>query len=301
MQIDIHDVDHGGCIVITGPQGHTLMLDCGLSLSRPWFPSINYAGQAVDTLMLLNLDEDHVEDLPEIWRKTSIKAVVSNPTVSAAALRAMKPDGMRAGVQMAHDILSYYGTGLIGNWTHSPGGVWWHAFWNRYGVDFTETNNLSLAVFVSFGGFTVLFGGDMECAGWERLLRNPDFVTRLTEVRVYVASHHGRDNGRCDALFDYMKPDVVIFSDGPKRHATQETTNWYGRRAKGIIDIDKSWNTGDPVRRKVMTTRKDGTMTIDVNNSGGYTVYYSRSYPSLADIFSTPQKQPNALFGNPGR
>jgi hypothetical protein len=52
-----------------------------------------------------------------------------------------------------------------------------------------------LALFVSFGGSTVLAGGDMEEKGWKNLLPNPAFVARLAEVNVYVASHHGRDNG----------------------------------------------------------------------------------------------------------
>jgi hypothetical protein len=50
-------------------------------------------------------------------------------------------------------------------------------------------------LFVSFGGSTVLAGGDMEEKGWKNLLPNPAFVARLAEVNVYVASHHGRDNG----------------------------------------------------------------------------------------------------------
>lgn len=35
MKIDIYDVDHGGCVVFTGPAGHKQMLDCGLCSDRP--------------------------------------------------------------------------------------------------------------------------------------------------------------------------------------------------------------------------------------------------------------------------
>jgi len=98
MQIDIHDVDHGACVTVTGPRGHRLMLDCGQSLSRPWFPSIVFGGQLINTLLLTNLDEDHVEDLEDLWKSTKIMALGSNPTVSASALKFMKTSGMRPGV-----------------------------------------------------------------------------------------------------------------------------------------------------------------------------------------------------------
>lgn len=301
MRVVIHDVDHGGCAVITGPQGHQLMLDCGYNLDKPWFPSIAYANQVFQMLMFLNLDEDHVEDLPFLWGKVQINGVVSNPSVSARALKAMKPQGMRAGVKLAHDILAHFQSGVIGQWDVPLGGMWWHAFYNYYGYDFIDTNNLSLAVFVTYGRFTILFGGDMECAGWEKLLQNWRFVARLPEVKVYVASHHGRDNGRCEALFKYMKPEVVIFSDGPKVHSTQETTDWYGNRVIGIVDRSKSSSALGPVRRKVMTTRNDGTLRIEVGASGQFTVFYEKREPSLTDILARiPAPQPFPLTGLSG-
>jgi hypothetical protein len=119
---------HGSCVVVTGPQGHRLMLDCGQSLSRPWFPSFTYYREVINTLLLMNLDEDHVEDLEDIWKSTRIMALGSNPTVSASALRLMKPNGMRRGVNTAHNILSALGPGFHGQWLDDLGGVHWHAF-----------------------------------------------------------------------------------------------------------------------------------------------------------------------------
>lgn len=286
MRIQVHDVDHGSCITVTGPSGDVMMLDCGYSASRPWYPSVAYAGQTIRQFIPQNLDEDHVQDLPGLLKSTSVMGMFSNPTVSATALRAMKPTGMGAGVQQAHDILAPYGAGGIGQWDHDLGGVRWQAFFNHYGLDFTDTNNLSVALFVRWGTFTALFGGDLECAGWERLLRLPAFVARLREVRVYVASHHGRENGKCDALFRYMRPDVVIFSDGPKRHETQETRDWYAARVNGVLDRDKPSTATGPYMRKVMTTRSDGSLDIRVNNLGGYFIGYEKSPPTLDEIIA---------------
>lgn len=273
MKIEIHDVDHGGCVAITSPTGERLMLDCGHNLSRPWFPSIAYMGERIETLMLMNLDEDHVQDLEGMCQRTTIGALVSNPTIDASALRAMKPDGMRSGVTMAHEIFSHVGHGFLGSWQHGLGGVQWHAFWNVYGTDFEDTNNLSLAVFVSWGGFTALFGGDLETAGWRRLLRFPVFRQRLMEVKLFVASHHGRENGQCGELFAWCKPEVIVFSDGAKQYGTQETVDWYRQRASGKFDCS-SYRGGLalPPMRKVMTTRSDGTITVDVQPDGSWSI-----------------------------
>jgi beta-lactamase superfamily II metal-dependent hydrolase len=289
MKIEIHDVDHGGCVVVSGPAGHRLMLDCGLSLNRPWFPSISYFGHRIDTLMLLNLDEDHCEDLDFLWKNCPIGAIVSNPTIDSRALRAMKREGgMRSGVKKVAEILDYFGPGFCGDWSNDLGGVQWHAFWNRYGQDFDDTNNLSLAVFVRFAGFTILFGGDLECAGWKRLLTLPQFRERLAETTVFVASHHGRENGCCEELFDWCRPEIIVFSDGYKQYSTQETHGWYSRRARGIPDFSKPQGIFGQPQRRVVTTRCDGTITIDVDATGRYIINTSRTSGS-----PTPFSLPN--------
>ncbi|OXE36688.1 MAG: hypothetical protein CGW95_06145 [Phenylobacterium zucineum] len=272
MKLEIHDVDHGACVVITSPQGHRLMLDCGQSLSRPWFPSITYGGGVINTLLLMNLDEDHVEDLDDLWKSTSIKALGSNPTVSAEALKAMKTSGMRRGVTRAHNILSALGPGFHGEWLDGLGGVQWQAFWNKYECDFTDTNNLSLVVFVKYGAFTALFGGDLETAGWNKLLMIPAFRARLPEVSLFMASHHGRESGKCEELFTLCAPQLIVFSDGQKEYESQETTGWYSRRAKGIPDWTQPAGLLGQPRRRVMTTRSDGTIRIDVAVNGNWNV-----------------------------
>jgi hypothetical protein len=276
------------------------MLDCGQSSSRQWWPSIAYYGEVINTLLLMNLDEDHVENLQHLWKNTTIKAIGSNPTVTADALKWMKPDGMRSGVSAAHNILAKLGPGFHGEWADDLGGVRWHAFWNRYGWDFDKTNDLSLAVFVSYGGFTALFGGDLETAGWRKLLENPLFRARLPEVKLFVASHHGRESGKCAELFNHFSPDLIIFSDGPKEFETQETTDWYARRANGILDYYRPAGAFGQPRRYVMTTRSDGTLRIDVLPGGAWNVTRNPRPDSTGSALAALgllQPMPRSLFG----
>lgn len=273
MRVEIHDVGHGACAVVTCPNGAQAMLDCGYRLDPGWFPSVTYSGGRLALLGFTNLDEDHVADLPHLWSKVRVGALFSNPTVSPDALAAMKRQGgMGPGVTAAHGILSAFGPGAVA-FPVDLGEVRVRFFWNRYGLDFTDTNNLSVAVFVRYRNFSMLFSGDLETAGWRALLRLPEFVRELASVRVMVASHHGRANGRCDQLFDIVRPDFVVFSDDAKQYESQETDAWYRARVNGIPDPGApTYPLGGYRRRHVLTTRRDGTLTLRVGEGGNYLV-----------------------------
>lgn len=281
MIIDIHDVGHGSCAVIAAPNGKRIMVDCGYGSDPYWFPSVAYCGQRIDLMFFGNLDEDHLDDLPYVWGNCPIGTIVTNPTVNAAALAEMKAKGgMREGVEHALAILKQYGAGRTGPIIDAgPVSAW--AYYNSYFWDFTDTNNLSLAVFVRYGRFTILFGGDLETAGWRALMRNPNFVRDLGTVTVFVASHHGRESGKCADLFKQCRPEVFVFSDGEIQYETQETADWYATKATGIPIIDA---VPDPIwgppRRKVMTTRRDGSLKILVTPAGTYRVL-SNPRPAL--------------------
>ncbi len=282
MKIEIHDVGHGGCAVVTCPNGSRIMLDCGFDANRDWFPSVVYSGQWIDVLVITNLDEDHVEDLPYVCDRVTLGSIYSNPTVTAAALAAMKREhGMDEGVRKAHAILSRFGPGHVGEMA-DLGEVRAWGYSNRYGLDFIDTNNLSVATFVRWGAFTILFAGDLETAGWRALLRNSAFVADLATVTVFVASHHGRANGRCEEVFKIVRPEIVVFSDDRKQHESQETDAWYRQRVSGIPMLDAVPSSIIPKKRHVYTTRRDGTLTIQVERTGRYVATPTRADPPPA-------------------
>jgi beta-lactamase superfamily II metal-dependent hydrolase len=102
----------------------------------------------------------------------------------------------------------------------------------------------------------------MERPGWRNLLALPAFREDLVGVNVFVASHHGRESGCLTELFDIWRPEIFIISDKELQHDTQETTDWYRNRARGIPV------RGTSDRRYVYTTRNDGTLQLDVQPTG---------------------------------
>jgi beta-lactamase superfamily II metal-dependent hydrolase len=133
-------------------------------------------------------------------------------------------------------------------------------YWNSYGATpygFDDENNLSLVVFVKCGHHKIVFPGDIEKAGWLRLLQNPSFVQELYGVNLFVASHHGRENGYCEEVLNNCPAiRAVIISDKKKGYQTQETVDRYRQYAGGF-------SYGTDVRR-VLTTRRDSSMMFEL-------------------------------------
>lgn len=113
---------------------------------------------------------------------------------------------------------------------------------------------------------SIVLPGDLEKAGWEKLLENKTFRDNLGRVNIFVASHHGRESGYCTEVFEYCDPAIVIISDESKQYETQETN--YTQYARGI-----TWNQTEV--RKVLTTRSDGKLTI-TPRQGGFFIQASR-------------------------
>ncbi len=92
MQVEIFDVGHGHCSVITAPTGHKMMVDCGTrSGDRLWWPSTHHNGKEIEILALMNLDEDHIRDFGDVLKECKVRSVLTNPTIGAAELRGLKP------------------------------------------------------------------------------------------------------------------------------------------------------------------------------------------------------------------
>ena len=267
MQIEIIDVGHGHCTALTTPSGRRMMLDCGHRWGddRFWTPSLHFFRQTIDLLALMNLDEDHLSDFENVMRDCTVPWILSNPTVGSREFRALKKDGMGPGAQAVAAWLAQPKNPLPGP-QPDFGDVqirWYYPFFIP-GAE-NKTNDLSLAVVAQFGAFKILFAGDLEVAGWRRLLTIPAFRQDVQNVSVFVASHHGRESGCCTELFELFRPQLVIISDDERQYDSQDTDDWYRTRCAGAVFVTNE-------RRYVATTRKDGSMRIDVTADGRWTI-----------------------------
>jgi len=265
MQIEIFDVGHSHCTVVTAPNGRRMMLDCGQRWDDQtfWTPSLHYFSQTIDLLALLNLDEDHVSDFESVMRNCTVPWVLSNPTIGPSQFAVLKKGGMGSGARAVAGWLARPKGPTLGvEPDFMPVQIRWYYGFYVPGAPNT-TNDLSLVVIAQFGAFKIVFAGDLEVAGWRRLLALPSFRQDLIGTSVFVASHHGRESGCCTELFDLFRPQLVIISDDERQFDSQDTDDWYRNRCTGAV-----FAANPDVRRYVATTRKDGSMRIDVDAAG---------------------------------
>ncbi len=268
MQIEIFNVGHGACAVVTSPNGKRMMIDCGSAPSQGWTPSGHFQGETIDILAISNYDEDHVSDFENMRNQCNISRYQLNNTITAKNLADMKAsDGMGIGIQTIHTILTSAGAGNLEDPLDlSP--VNYRVYCNTFGADFTDTNNLSLVLIIEYLGFKIVFPGDLEEAGWRKLLENQAFAQDLASTSVFVASHHGRRNGCCEDVFGICRPAIVIMSDKDKEFDSQETVPWYRDRTIGIPSGNQT--------RNVYTTRSDGGMLISIGTEGPWVISIGR-------------------------
>jgi beta-lactamase superfamily II metal-dependent hydrolase len=245
------------------------MIDSGSSADfKPSTVIKNLGRDVLDYLFITNADQDHMSDLKGLEdANIYVETLIRNPSYTSDQIRAVK----RAGGPLTGDAqwyvnacAAYTGGPPIVPFNQGMGGITYKSFWNSYGTgsgQFTDTNNLSLVVFIKYGNFKMLFPGDVERAGWLELLKRSDFRAELSCTDVLMASHHGRENGYCEEIFAYFSPSCVVISDKAKEHQTQETVPDYRKviTAKGV----KVRTTMKD--RHVLTTRRDGHIVFDVD------------------------------------
>jgi hypothetical protein len=154
---------------------------------------------------------------------------------------------------------------------------------------------------VEYGKFCIVYPGDIEEEGWKTALLNPDFRALLRRVNVFMASHHGRESGLCEEVFEICRPCAFIISDKEMVHATQETTSWYGRHAYGLNKIMKSpWDT--PETRYVFTTRNDHCMSITAKLTGEFVLQVNSDHQAPKNVLppNLPWVLPS-LLPRPGK
>lgn len=284
MRLRIWDVEHGACAMVQhvtptlgGDVGGRLaMIDSGDT--QDWTPA-DYITRTLgryqlDYLFITNADQDHMSGLQSLW-DAGINVVVMhhNPTFGPQAFEAVKRQSgpLTRDAQRYLQNLGTFTAPIQNPFNTSMGGITATMFWNSY-PHFMDTNNLSLVVFIRYGGVTFLFPGDLERDGWLALLARPDFKALLGGVSVLMASHHGRENGYCEELFNFCRPHAVVISDKPIAHDTQLTVPDYRAVVRDTGVVVRT--TGK--RRHVLTTRRDGWIQFEVDESG--TVFIDTEY-----------------------
>lgn len=268
LKISVLDVGHGDFIYAESPFGHTLVIDCG---SGDVIPSKFLSKvSTIDELQISHPHEDHFSDIVSLSKKTirSFRCIpLGRFSDDAIAWRTQDKGKVRTLRELKAAISANNDAVPVGNgFDHTV------YYPSNSDINFDDPNTASSVTTLSYGSFKMLFGGDMTSSGWEAMLQNPSFVSAIKGTTVYKVSHHGRDVGCSNELFDVISPRLCIISDKSIDSSNENTecVDWYCNRASGcrIVKAD-----GTAEERQVLTTRNDGSIHLQIDNGGSWWCY----------------------------
>lgn len=289
-RVIVFDVQHGFCAFVKSPTGCTLMIDCGKGDD---FSPVNYIlkhelgdatphnGYKLTKVIVTHPHDDHIEDIANLKSNLS-PAILQRQRYNWEAIKA--PDA---------DSDEYENLDLYAAWqaTYSEPvkvepnwGMQIQTFFltpdEAYKLDKAKyVNNSSIVTLVTIVGTKFsekfLFGADVEQVGWDALLKQDGFKKAVRDVDFYIAPHHGHSSGFSTALYDAMgsKPFLNLVSV----HSRDEHLD----SRYSSTDFARGVEFGSE-KRYMLSTRRDGSIFVDVNAEGKFSVYTETLRPNKA-------------------
>jgi competence protein ComEC len=249
------NVGQGDCCVMRLPNGDVVVVDCNVrSANVNVVRFLQEAGVSrVALLVLTHPDQDHVSGLPSL----AASGIKVDNVIDG---RFRKEDGAGDRTPGYEDYkaalrsLQTNGTTLLPRSAISGdevtiGGTRIEFLAPLRTMAAEDANEASLAFRVAHGERSILFGGDVPAATWERIA---DRAGARLKSDIYWCSHHGAESGCFPRAVGLIKPHLTIISVGE---------NTYGHPHPEALQCYTSNSTH--VRRT-----DEGTIGLVANQSG---------------------------------
>ena len=252
----VWNVGHGSAASVRLPNGAVIMLDGGPisdASSSPALATLRHWGR-VDALIVSHPDMDHIGDICNMAAARPPFLVA--PCVPATQILEGKNE---ADCRTALSYLCFKG-GYRPFFGRMPFGDT-RVEWFSLGGNRSEMNEYSIVTFVQCGWFTLLCAGDLPAKCWAELLETHGIRLGrlLRQTNFFILPHHGRRDAYSPRLMAFMKGlQMGIISDGGEQPTS--VTSEYDRHFEGWPACNM--RTGECKRRKILTTRNDGFVTL---------------------------------------
>ncbi len=278
LDIVFWDVQHGNAIYINTPNDTKIVQDLGIGsygynneiFSPLQHLNYKYGINELDAVIITHPDYDHIADILNLdilpfyclTRPKSVNRAEIEEKIEAArnySEREIFEKYIEITKRYIYPVPDEYNPLLPKN----NGGVNFEIYCPIPDLKTHRINNHSIVTVISFAGSKILLPGDNESPSWEWLLNKNSFRNSIQGTDIFLASHHGRESGYCNDLFQYFKPNLTIISDG--HVCDTSATSRYSSISKGWVvhkEIGQANREYENVERKCLTTRKDGVIII---------------------------------------
>ncbi|MFC5849635.1 excalibur calcium-binding domain-containing protein [Deinococcus petrolearius] len=252
LTIRFLDVGQGDAVLITSPEGKSLLYDGGRSEPRMQALLRKYGVQSLDLVAASHGDADHITGLipavtvykPRLFLNNGIAPTTQTWQKLITAVQKAGTQGLVAKDQQVINLGSVKLTVLA----PPPG------------MPRGEQNTNSVGLLVEYGTFRALMTGDSETPQTAAWLRKYP-ASLLGPIDVYKSIHHGAANGDTAAWLAAVRPKNVVIGVGP---------NNYGHPTPSALNLYRSVGAG------IFRTDQQGTVTVTVQAGGKYAITTER-------------------------
>ena len=262
------DVGQGDAVLMTSPEGQSVVYDGGRTESRMRDLMRQYQIKNVQAVIASHADADHITGLIPVVALNRPKYFINNglagTTQTWERLMNVVAQAGTQGLKAKDQVLML---GSVKLTLLAP----------PVGMPSGYPNVNSIGLLVEYAGFRALMTGDsegIETAGW--LKKYP--ASFLGPINVYKSIHHGASNGDNAAWLAAVRPQTVVVSVGP---------NSYGHPTSTALELYRK------VGASVYRTDLNGTVTVTVQPSG------SLAMTSEKGAASRPVPVPSGLITSP--
>lgn len=299
MKLIIFDVNNAACSLAVCPNGYSLMVDCGSHsdkecpvdqinlIYKNWLDITPYTAISSGIkyrLALLHIthpDDDHVKNA---------KKVKEELTPYLACKR--EHEEFPSDENIHDEYKKYIDKEYRGK---NPESISWgfsqnktfripmHIIFEDEDLFEKVKNNSSILRFIEYGGKKILFGGDLEKAGWDWLAKNDqDFIdTMKNGIDILIAPHHGHKSGFPTSLFDLtgnVKISILSKASESEKDDTDVSSQYSqysdGISYKNLSDKQLYFAEG------TLTTRSNGNIFLKIGEDGNVNVFAEKASPN---------------------
>ncbi|WP_102126780.1 excalibur calcium-binding domain-containing protein [Deinococcus planocerae] len=269
LTIRFLDVGQGDAVLVTSPEGKSLLYDGGRSETRMQVLLKKYGVQSLDLIVASHGDADHITGLipavtlfkPKFFLNNGIAATTQTWSRLTQAAQQAGTQGLLARNQVIN-----LGSVKVTVLPPPPG------------MPRDEQNVNSVGLLVQYGTFRLLMTGDSETPETQAWLKTYP-ASFLGPVDVYKSIHHGAANGDHLAWLQAVRPRNVVIGVGE---------NNYGHPTAQALDLYKRMGAA------IYRTDLNGTVTVTVQPGGKYAIAVERgpAVPKAATPATPPVSSP---------
>ena len=283
-RIWVFDVEHGSMAFVRAPGGARLVIDCGKAATFSpslyiWNHELSDSQQRanfkIDKFVVTHPHDDHIEDISTFINYLRPRVIMRQRYDWEEVKGASGGD---------YENLEEWAKFQVSYNTPAPPIDWGGLEIQHFYLSVSEAklineskfiNNSSIITIIKANGFKVVFPGDIERDGWLELLKRDNFRTALAGTHVFITSHHGHSSGYCSEIYDVMgKP---YFNMSAIHHGDEHIEGAYSspERARGV--------QYDGQTRYSFTTRRDGSLLLEVDETGAATFGFRKLPPNIRE------------------